>query len=388
MGSQYFSFLGKGSMNNQVNYNIMGGNLKMARTYTCTFCEMKTKQRSNLKKHIMIKHCKETFQCDLCDFTNHNKYVLNRHRKDHYRVKDSFQCDSCDFHAINKATVKNHYDSIHLGIKYSCSVCPYMANSRPVLYSHVKREHKIQDKVEERQCRYCEHKSKNKRNLRLHEESIHEGKKHNCSECGKIYSQARGLSQHIANEHKKVRYSCEYCSHKAKRKEYLQQHIESVHHGKKYPCGHCDYQASTKGSLQLHVKSKHEGKMYQCSECDDIFTYKTSVKYHVDAIHRGIQSQCKICDKTVSTMGLRSHMKTAHQGPKIEEYSCNICSFKTKISKAYLAKHIRTKHEGFRFKCQLCEAELSRKENVERHIKRYHLPNGTREEILKFVVDG
>ena len=113
-----------------------------------------------------------------------------------------------------------------------------------------------------------------------------------------------------------------------------------------------------------------KGKIYQCNECDDIFTYKSSVKYHMDAIHRGIQSKCQICGKTVSTMGLRSHMKTMHQSPGMAEYSCKICSFKTSISKSYLAKHIRTKHEGFKFKCQLCEAEFCRKESLQKHTKK------------------
>ena len=148
----------------------MGKIQKMARTYSCTFCEMKTKQRSNLKTHMMIKHNKTTFKCDLCDFTNHNKYVLNRHRKDHYREKDSFKCDSCDFKAINKATVKIHYDSIHLGIKHPCNVCPYMANSKSVLAQHVKRTHQKDDEMEEYHCRYCEYKSTWKRKLRLHVE--------------------------------------------------------------------------------------------------------------------------------------------------------------------------------------------------------------------------
>ena len=179
--------------------------LKTSGTYTCEFCEMKTNQRSNLKKHIMIKHNKERFKCDLCDFTNHNKYVVNRHRKDHDRIKDTFECDSCDFRAVNKSTVKIHNDSIHLGLKYPCSFCPYVANSKPALAQHVKKTHIKDDKVEEHQCRYCEHKTALKRNLKLHEESIHEGRKHKCAECGKIYSHERGLRKHTLNEHEKVR---------------------------------------------------------------------------------------------------------------------------------------------------------------------------------------
>ena len=106
---------------------------KKARTYTCTLCGFETKQNSNLKTHIMIKHNLKTFQCDLCDFTNHNKYVLNRHRRDHNREKDIFKCDSCDFEAKTKGTIKTHYNSVHLGIKYPCDVCPYKAKSKSVL---------------------------------------------------------------------------------------------------------------------------------------------------------------------------------------------------------------------------------------------------------------
>ena len=60
------------------------------------------------------------------------------------------------------------------------------------------------------------------------------------------------------------------------RKNKLKIHIESVHEGKKpYLCNDCGKAFSTKNPLKIHIYSVHEGeKTFLCNDCGKTFSRK------------------------------------------------------------------------------------------------------------------
>ena len=60
-------------------------------TFTCSFCDYRTKDEGNLKKHVLV-HCDtKPFKCDICHFETKRSRELKSHR---CRMKP-FQCDLC-----------------------------------------------------------------------------------------------------------------------------------------------------------------------------------------------------------------------------------------------------------------------------------------------------
>ena len=83
-------------------------------------------------------------------------------------------------------------------------------------------------------CLQCDYTNKQKGNVLLHMQSVHEGKVYCCDMCGYKASKAYHLIRHVRSVHKKIRYKCR----------------------------NCDYQATDPSTLRTHTKNKHEGMTY------------------------------------------------------------------------------------------------------------------------------
>ena len=77
--------------------------------------------------------------------------------------------------------------------------------------------------------------------LKQHKESIHEDVRYSCDICDHSAKQRSDLKQREESVHEGVRYSCNICNYNAT--HYSQKHKESVHVGVKYSCDICEYEA-------------------------------------------------------------------------------------------------------------------------------------------------
>ena len=55
-----------------------------------------------------------------------------------------------------------------------------------------------------------------------------------------------------------AKYTCGLCGHQTYQKRNLILHEQSVHEGKKFQCPECDYQATQKSSVVTHQRSVHK----------------------------------------------------------------------------------------------------------------------------------
>ena len=75
-----------------------------------------------------------------------------------------------------------------------------------------------------------------------------------------------------------------------KRASYLKLHFESVHEGKKkFMCKFCDNKYVSKRGLQHYIAVIHEGKkplvkLFKCSSCEKSFK---NLKLHFESVHEG-----------------------------------------------------------------------------------------------------
>ena len=153
----------------------------------------------------MRDHCEHIFQCDLCDYKIHSKFILTKHMTIHKNMRFK-----CGFNGCEKVFKSKHY-----------------------LQNH----------------RYQVHKSDNK-------------KKFTCywPECGVSFSLKDKLNSHI-NQHKNEKpYVCDWpeCEANFTGSRELSDHRNK--HLKPYKCQSiaCNLRFSSKPEMLKHLKSKHK----------------------------------------------------------------------------------------------------------------------------------
>ena len=149
-------------------------------------------------------------------------------------------CNLCEFSATRSGHLSFHKKTKHFGLRFPCNVCDYKATRKEHLSNHVKRKHESEG-TEKVVCTVC-NKTLKHYVLENHMKIFHSGKQNQveCNLCGGIYS-------NISN---------------------LKIHQDSVHKGKKVHCPDCGKQFWGKRDLKVHVDAIHKGLKYKCKECD------------------------------------------------------------------------------------------------------------------------
>ena len=142
----------------------------------------------------------------------------------HKQIK--FNCPQCGKLLTSIGHVSRHTNNIHKAIKHTCNIClrEFIQASTKIL--HMRAAHKNNKKFT---CSICKFQSSYAANLKQHEQSVHQGVKHNCQICGHVISTRSDLTKHI-----QIKYE-----------------------GKKFQCAICSVEYSTPEVLYLHRQSKH-----------------------------------------------------------------------------------------------------------------------------------
>ena len=138
---------------------------------------------------------------------------------------ESYYCDQCEYKSVNKKYIKTHKETKHDGIKYYCDQCEYKANTK----GHLKKHQNAVHEGVRYPCNQCEFKAIQKAHLKTHQESIHEG----------------------------IRYTCNQCEYKATTRGHLRKHQDCLHGDKRFACDQCEYQATQISNLRRHLQFKH-----------------------------------------------------------------------------------------------------------------------------------
>ena len=135
-----------------------------------------------------------------------------------------------------------------------------------------------------------------------------------------------------------------------------------------YTCEKCGNGYFNKYSYLKHIKV-HDIK--ECTECHESFENWSQLVVHRRQEHRIDKKhdfECDICGKIFCRKpNIREHMKIHTSTEPV--YSCNYenCS-KFYTAKRNLSAHIRSKHEGKKFLCNICKISLSSNHRLQKHI--------------------
>ena len=78
-----------------------------------------------------------------------------------------------------------------------------------------------------------------------------------------------------------------------KNRKCLKAHTNSIHDGIKYPCNQCEYTGNRKDNLTTHVDSICKVVHLKCNQCDLTLAGKSSLEGHINAVHSKIHCKQK-----------------------------------------------------------------------------------------------
>ena len=265
-----------------------------------------------------------------------------------------FPCDVCDHMFPLKSELRMHKLFEHEGLRFECAVCGGIFLNQSEMKEHKRLCSKSPIKSEKgkRQplvCDICGFVARRPDALRQHRSSRHDGVSFNCDKCSKVFMQKRNLKFHIEQMHESEPILCDQCDFKTQREDTLRRHKFKLHgtpedrsNLKQILCDVCEFSTHRLDSLQNHKLSVHQGIRFNCPECEKTFTQERNVKTHIKAIH--------LNETTLS---------------------CHRCEYTT-LWKNSMHQHIKTKHEGVVYKCQICLKALSSQRQLQKHIEALH----------------
>ncbi|XP_026491375.2 gastrula zinc finger protein XlCGF8.2DB-like [Vanessa tameamea] len=219
----------------------------------------------------------------------------------------------------------------------------------------------------------------NKSHLDRHINSVHKESVNDflycCPKCMKKYANRQNLKRHIKVSHtsNKKHFLCDMCKLYFKKKHQLRSHMH-VHNGiKPFRCLLCE-----KDFVTLYDKKKHmkNHKTYECDQCNMKFNRWSALITHKKIVHRSREYICDDCGKVFKERShIIRHIKKHKPNALKSIYFCPYENCHRHYSRnSNLKQHIRVKHEGQTFDCSICQAKLSTKAKLKKHIEQHSRP--------------
>ncbi len=139
------------------------------------------------------------------------------------------------------------------------------------------------------------------------------------------------------------------------------------------------------------AKIIYENKSHRkfCSICLKTFWNRRNRDIHMTMIHKNQKDEkltCKLCEKTfMSKEASKYHNDTCHASSS-SKVKCKICD-ETLSHKVSLKRHMQI-HKKDSFKCDKCQKEFTRKDNLTKHKKIVHYETSIQFDQLGLMEEG
>lgn len=291
--------------------------------------------------------------------------------------KGSYSCEFCNRPFFRKDRLERHRFT-HTGI---VSIVPLKPHHHMITIANETFHVLFQKQFK---CKYegCDKEYSNDSHLRRHIRTSHEMKPEigavvcRDPKCGQEFTNISNMHRHFKQQHYLNHYfPCTECDEHFRRKFRLKEHLIKVHSigDHKYVCATCEKGFFNRPSYAKHIVTHQEKQRRACDNCAQTFMKWTDLVKHRREVHKIKQVGRFICDLCPRTFtwrkSLKIHMRV-HQTQRTISFKCQYsgCS-KQYTTKSNLKAHVRSKHEGKKFKCPYCDNELTTNQRFKQHIK-------------------
>ncbi|XP_054756536.2 zinc finger protein 91-like [Lytechinus pictus] len=107
--------------------------------YKCEECGKTCHDRRAIIEHMVVHSEERPYSCHICGKSYKTKKILRRHEGIHAMSRDVFQCPECNFKTHWKTNIKRHILEVHQKDSrplYSCSHCPFTTPNKRYIEKH------------------------------------------------------------------------------------------------------------------------------------------------------------------------------------------------------------------------------------------------------------
>lgn len=282
--------------------------------YFCEICQNWFRKRDQLDRHLFQVHT-GIVSIFLVSFRTSSKFHI---------FQKNYTCyfTDCDKAYSNNSHLKRHIKSVHEKKdkepeRFRCleETCRQLFTSVSNMHRHHKLAHIL---VKPYECPECHERFTRKINLKQHS-SRHTGIfPYNCQECSRGYVNKRSLEKHQASHSSEYRrsHNCLECSKEFLKWSDLMNH-RKLEHAARFECDFCRKKFFSKHNLKHHFqihKPKDDRCVFQCSfeNCPKFYFEKRNLQAHIRSKHEGKKFVCDMvgCGRALSTkQKLEQHMK-------------------------------------------------------------------------------
>ena len=193
---------------------------------------------------------------------------------------------------------------------------------------------------------------------------VHRGEQlFSCKMCTKTYVNRSNILKHERLAHNK--FVCKLCKERFSDKRDFHLHKEFHMRGNKFACEICDKTFISRRNVRRHQRVSH--KTFTCKNCDEQFSDERDFEAHRQTHEGETKFPCKYCEKTFTRKSnAKKHARITHKN-----FICEICKeqFTDKIK---FHSHKNFHKYGESFACPFCNMNLSRRANLENHLRTIH----------------
>ncbi|KAB7495784.1 Zinc finger protein 26 [Armadillidium nasatum] len=369
----------------------------------CKVCKQWFPNRYFQRKHMLMEHEDQLYECRVCSFNSVDPEKLKSHIiKLHVTKKEKSETVSLDSlqgeleKLIDKKIPRKVMmeDGVTLGrdvnskMRYICALCNRIYTSKYSLERHV-RCHTLEKPY---QCDVCNFTSSYREHMMRHMTSVHlivhsnapkvkyvpkkkrtseESAKESNDEENEVQGPSGENSENLSKKRRNIlreRFECAVCGLRATHKTDLVEHIKAKH-----PNAHIESLENFDGS-KVHLivtvakKPKPTKRLtIQCTYCFLIFHDTWKYKVHLRS-HTGVKPfQCSLCDlKATSKMTVRDHIHRKHKGATDAKIIIKTVSIDGSVEKVELPVPWRE------FKCEQCNEQFNDNYNLKLHKQKNH----------------
>ena len=336
------------------------------------FCSIQDPNSDN-ESHRVHKHGDErcitvtNFECQKCQNSYNSAEDLNLHievahaEHSNGNLVNSFECPTCNEMFNSAKSLEKHVDLMHGQI----SSLSLISNASSDSWMHVS-------------CDSCARKFQNDTDKRRHDIEEHGFKE--CQFCGALYCTAKELERHLQSQHEQLETSCDICKMKFKNEEDMEYHRSRVHeYGETccmYPCEKCGYQGQDLESLEEHIKESHVLSDLEELGIVKLPVYSRRIKQTFPGLVIDEEGSIDIEESddeyTIEEIHIEDQpQKKNRPKRKVITESLLIPNKRTRPEKVKQANKSSASQKTS-FMCDICQASLSRKDSLTRHMKKMH----------------
>lgn len=213
--------------------------------FTCNICCKGFRRKHQLQRHERNLHGKfpEGFITCLPPYL--------RNDREFYSDERPFQCGICFKDFKNKSNLRKHM-VVHSNARpFKCSFCPQAFKRKFGLKSHMV----VHSQQRLFKCIICFKAFKRKRNLHAHMVSHSEHRPYKCTICSKTFKRKGNLQVHLQVHSSDRRYKCQICFKDFKTNSSLKRHIAIHSKQPFFNCEICCKSFKRKCDLESHMMS-------------------------------------------------------------------------------------------------------------------------------------